>query len=193
MKKIKNVQDLIDFGFKDVAYPVIENEKLKFAKLREDGSFKVKGGKIGKVLEPITGVESKINQGKGIYVIIKNNIPYKSGKAGGEKAMDGRLQSYLSGNPSYNKNDKGKPTNASTNRNNYTMFFNSVKENIPIRILYLPVPIYNMTENILGDEETEEVSLVEKFEKKLYQMFELDTPNGKPLGNREKKAWVSKK
>ena len=44
MKKIKNVQDLINFGFKDVAYPVIENEKLKFAKLREDGSFKVKGG-----------------------------------------------------------------------------------------------------------------------------------------------------
>tara|TARA_B110000305_G_C19385084_1_gene611770 strand:- start:978 stop:1559 length:582 start_codon:yes stop_codon:yes gene_type:complete len=193
MKKIKNTQNLIDLGFKNVAYPVIENGKLKFAKLREDGSFRVKGGKIGKVLEPISGVRYKINQGKGIYVITRNDIPYKSGKGGGNKAMDGRLQSYLSGNPSYNKNDNGKPTNASTNRNNYTMFFNSVKENISVKILYLPVPIYNITENILGDEEEGEISLVEKFEKKLYQMFELDTPNRKPLGNREKKSWISNK
>jgi hypothetical protein len=193
MKKIKNVQDLLNLGFKDVAHPIIENGKLKFAKLREDGSFRVKGGKIGKVLEPITGIKYKINQGKGIYVIVENATPYKSGKAGGNTAMDGRLQSYLAGNSAYNKNDNGKPTNASTNRNNYAMLYKSVKENIPIRILYLPVPIYNITESILGDIEEGETSLVERFEKRLYQMFELNTPTGKPLGNREKKAWVSKK
>jgi len=190
MKKIKNVQDLVDLGFKDVAYPIIQNGKLNFSLLREDGSFKVKGGKIGKVIEPITGSEYKLNQGKGVYVIIKDNIPYKSGKAGGEGAIYGRLGSYKAGNPAYNKNENGKPTNASTNRNNYAMFYNSVEQNIPIRILYLPIPIYNITENILGEVEEGQTSLVEKFEKKLYQMFELDsTSNGKPIGNKEKKAW----
>jgi hypothetical protein len=190
MEKIKNVQDLIDLGFKDVAYPVIQNGKLNFSLLREDGSFKVKGGKIGKVIEPNTGVKYKINEGKGVYVIIKDNIPYKSGKAGGNNAIYGRLGSYKSGNPAYNKNENGKPTNASTNRNNYAMFYNSVEQNISVRILYLPVRIYCITENILGEIEEGDTSLVEKFEKKLYQMFELDsTPNGKPLANKEKKAW----
>jgi hypothetical protein len=50
--------------------------------------------------------------------------------------------------------------------------------------------IDNITENILGEVEEGQTSLVEKFEKKLYQMFELDsTSNGKPIGNKEKKAW----
>ena len=189
MRKIKNIQDLIDLGFKDVAYPIIKNGKLKFNLLRSDGTISEKG-KIGKVLEPNTGKEYKINEGKGVYVITKNDIPYKSGKAGGENSIYGRLNSYMAGNPLYNENENGKPTNASTNRNNYAMFFESVKNNIPVRILFLPVPIYIMNENILGDNDSGETSLVEKYEKKLYQMFDLDsTPNGKPLGNKEKKAY----
>jgi len=200
MKKIKNVQDLVDLGFKDVAHGIVENEKFATSKLREDGSFSVgkrgrapKGKGLAKILEPNTGEYFRLDEGVGIYVIEVNGEIWRSGKASGKNAMIGRLNSYLSGNPAYNENENGKPTNASTNRNSYSKLKKCIEEGGEVRFLYRPIPYKIEKENVLGEIEDNPKHGVAKWEEKLYNLFDLPyTSNGKPLGNKEKKAYGNK-
>ena len=200
MKKIKNVQDLIDLGFKDVAHGIVENKKFATSKLREDGSFSIgkrgrapKGKGLARILEPNTGEYFRLDEGVGIYVIEVNGEIWRSGKASGKNAMVGRLNSYLSGNPAYNENENGKPTNASTNRNSYSKLKKCVKEGGVVRFLYRPIPVKIEKENVLGEIKNVKKFAIAEWEEKLYDLFELPyTPNGKPLGNKEKKAYGNK-
>lgn len=189
MKKIKNVQDLIDLGFIIVSKAYLNDEdKLGWNHLKSSGSYNSLRETYGEVLG------YKLNQGKWVYaIVVDNNIIIKTGKAECKNGIQGRLGSYLSGNPAYDNNDEGKPTNASTNRKIYRGVSKLLKEKKSVCVYAFPVPVEYVEKQIWDVKKIVPQQNVQEFEQIMYEKIELEyTPNGKPLWNKEKQAFKSK-
>ena len=189
MKEIKNTQDLIDLGFVVVSKAYLNTkDKLGWNHLKSSGNYNSLRESYGKILG------YKLNQGKWVYaIVIDKDIIIKTGKAECKTGIQGRLGSYLSGNPDYDSNDNGKPTNASTNRKIYRGVSQFLKENKSVEVYAFPVPIEYEEKQIWDVIEKVPNNNVQKYEQSLYDRLKLEyTPNGKPLWNKEKQAFKSK-
>ena len=189
MKKIKNVQDLIDLGFVVVSKAYLNSKgKLGWNLLKLSGNYNSKREEYGDVLG------YKLNQGKWVYAIVINgNIIIKTGKAECKNGIQGRLGSYLAGNPDYDSNDDGKPTNASTNRKIYRGVSQFLNEEKTVDVYAFPVPVEYVEKKIWDIIEKVPNQNVQEYEQSMYIRLELDyIPNGKPLWNKEKQAFKNK-
>jgi len=189
MKQIHTIQDLLDMGFKVVSKAYLkENNLLGFKHLKINNQFNSsRKDLIGEVLN------TKLNTGKWVYAIVSSNGEIlKTGKAECKGGITGRLGSYLSGNPKYNENDSGKPTNASTNRRAYKAIVDLLNQNLEVEFLAYPVPVEYKEEKIWDVTKIVPKQNVQQFEQVLYEKLNLSyTLNGKPKWNRENKAFKS--
>ena len=189
MKKIKTIQDLIDLGFVVVSKAYLDkSNKLGWNHLKVSGDYNSLRESYGEVLG------YKLNQGKWVYaIVIDKSIIIKTGKAECKNGIQGRLGSYLAGNPAYDNNDDGKPTNASTNRKIYRGVSKFLKEGKSVDIYAFPVPVEYEEKKIWDIIEKVPNQNVQEYEQSMYDRLELDyTPNGKPLWNKEKQAFKNK-
>tara|TARA_R110000796_G_scaffold239138_1_gene359742 strand:- start:300 stop:866 length:567 start_codon:yes stop_codon:yes gene_type:complete len=188
MKKVRNVQDLVDLGFVVISKAYLNNNKLGWKHLKGSGDFNSLRESYGKILG------YKLNQGKWVYaIVIDGSIIIKTGKAECKTGIQGRLGSYLAGNPAYDSNDNGKPTNASTNRKIYRGVSELLKEGKVVDVYAFPVPVEYVEKQIWGVKKFVSQQNVQEFENDLYEMIDLDyTPNNKPLWNKEKQAFKTK-
>ncbi len=173
-----NLKYIMDLGFTYIAYPFLINDgkNIKFAKLRNDGEVKDIHGKGGKV----NG--RKLNEGYWVYCFVEFNSLSQEweviyiGKAEGEKGMEGRFSSYISGDPKHNKR------NGPQNRDMYQRMLEWIPQGRQIRVYAFPIPQTYTTKNYFGLEKTFPVQDAKWYEYSLLEMYE--KINGKlPLLN----------